>query len=225
MADLDANVARRVLAAEAVEFHSLKLAERGFVGVHADVDASFGEFRKRGRAGLQRGFFTGEDEVRVGGEGRGREAGDKDGLRPGRRVREDPVRALDQRRPEAAREERLPDFLRGEFLRVQNAEIDGSLRRVGLDQDREQFPLVTADDRLHRTAHGRGQEDVRVLLVRQDGGAGKHGVTLADQEPRKEALEVGGLDGDNVRSHRFDGFQVCLPADRDVQAFFQSDAV
>ena len=110
--------------------------------------------------------------------------------------------------------EKLPEVMNQFGPKILLTYGGGSIKKIGLydkvsfplavrfNQDGQQLAFLATDDLLDRTAHRRGQEDVCVLFVCNDGGAAEHGIPLLDEQSRKETLEVRRLDGHNARRYR-----------------------
>ena len=203
VADLHADVAGGVLALEGVQLTVLQGCERGrLVAVETHADLARSQLGQGADTGLDVCQGVAEAVVAVCGEGGGVESGYEDVARGCGGVGDDAVGALDQPRPEAALEEGLADLPGVQFGGVLDAEIDGFPLAVRLDEDGEQFALVSSDDLLDRTAHRRAKEDVSVLFVCHDGGAAEHGVAFLDQKSGEKTLEVSRLDRNDARRYR-----------------------
>ena len=202
MADLHADVAGRVLALEDVDLTLLEGSEGGSAVVHGDVHLAVRELGQGADAGLGGRQFAAEAEFGVRGERSGVERGHENVARTDLRVGDDAVGALDQPGPETALEECLADLPGVQFGCVPDSEVGALPLAVRLDQDGEQFALLSSDDLLDGAADRRGQEDVSVLFVCRDGGAAEHGVTFLDEKSRQETLEVRRLDGHDARRYR-----------------------
>ena len=212
MADLHADVAGRMRALEGVQLRALERGERGVLPVAVDghVDRPVSEFGEGVDAGLGGPELFAEAESGIRCEGRGAESGDEDVARLRGGIGDDAVRALDQPGPQAALQERLADLSGIQCGNVPDAEVDALLLRIGLDEDGEQLALLAPDDLPDRAADGRGQENVSVLLVRQDGGATEHAVSFLDQKPGEETFEVSRLDCHDARGYRLGDTECCL---------------
>jgi hypothetical protein len=125
--------------------------------------------------------------------------------------------------PEAGLEEKLLRLFRigGDF----RPEVDVLLGGVGVDQDGEQLSLITPDDALHRAADRRGDEDLGLLLVGEDGGTGEYAVAFLHEKSRKEAFEIRRLHGDDARFDRLQDLLGGGTLHGDVEALFQNELV
>ena len=227
MADLHADIARRMLAREAVQLGPADAGE-GRIGlrrVKPEVDLAVRELGEGVHAGLGGLELAFEAEMAVRSERRGAESGDEDVARADVRIGDDAVRPLDQERPQAALEQGLPDLSGVHRSDFPDAEIDMGLTVAGFDEDGEELALVAPHDRLDRAADRGGQEDVGVLLVRHDGGAAEHGIAFLDQQSGQEALDVRGLDGYDARRDRLGDTEFRFTRDRDGQTPFQNDGL
>ena len=189
------------------------------------MHAAGGQLAEDVDAGLDVGNVGGQRVIIIRGERGGVEGGDEQGFRGQLRIGDDAVGALDEGNPEAALEEQVPDLgalERGDLLRT---EIDGFLFAVGLHEDGEQFALLAADDLLHGAADRRGEQDPGAGFVCHDGRAREDAVTFFHEQPGQEPLEVRGLDGDDIRSHRLDRLLGGDTLDRNVEALLEMDGV
>ena len=203
MADLHAHVAGGVLALEGIQLTVLQGCESGrLVAVETHADLARSQFGKGADAGLDVCQGVAVAEVAVRGERGGVESGHEDVARGRLRIGDDAVGTLDQPRPEAALQKRLADLPGVQLGGVLDAEVDGFTLAVRLDEDGEQFALVSSDDLLDRTAHRRAKEDVSVLFVCHDGGAAEHGVAFLDQKSGETTLAVSRLDCNDARRYR-----------------------
>ena len=225
MADLHADVARRVLAAEAVQFASRQRGERGFgsVGGDADVHLTVGEFGEGVHTGLGGCRVLAEAERSVRGERGGAECGDEDVAGPDGRIGDDSIGTLDKPGPEATPEQRVANLRVVQPGGLSDAEVHALPLAVGFDEHAEQLALLAPDDLPDRAADRRGEEDVGVLLVRHDGGAAEHGIAFLHEKSRKESLEDGRFDRHDARCCRLGDTEFCFSRYGDVQTLFQNE--
>jgi len=227
VAYLHPDIACRVLPLETVQLDSVEPGEFAVLlrCVNGDMYSSLGQFAEGVYSGLDGLEVTGVTEFRVSSQRSGVERGDEDSLRLGGRVGYDTVRTLDEPRPEAALQDGFASGGGVQRRDVLHSEVDAPGLAVSLDEDCEQFALVSPDEFLDLSAYRRGEEDVRVLLVSDDRRTTEHRIPLLDQKPWKKTLEVGRADRHNARSNRLGDTKFRFTLNRDVQTLFQNDGL
>ena len=189
------------------------------------MDAAFGQTAEGVDAGLYGGKILLQGEIPVGAEGCRVHRRNEDGLGFGRRIGHGSERALLEAGPEAGLEQEVCHPFLVERGSLGHVKLDRVILSVGFHAHFEKFALVTADDRVNRTADRRTEHHFRAFLVGKKRRSRLDGVTLLDQEAGHHAAEISRFDSHQTRSDPTGHLAKGRSRNGKVQALFQSDLI
>ena len=189
--DLDADVARGMLAREGVQLGTLEHGHLPLgLGTHRKVHFARREAAHHLDAGLEVLLLVAEHEVVIRGQRRGVEGGNENGLRRVVRVGDDAVGPLHDHRPEAGTEQQFDNLLAGRFLEVGLGELLVALRGIRRYGYGEHLALLPAVDGSNRPADRRREEDTLAVLVEEQRRTGFHLIAYLNQQLGSHAFEI-----------------------------------
>ena len=174
MVDLNAYVTGRVRSVESGDCNVLSLCQCSGFLFHADAQVSFCHFGEGIKTSLEVCFFAFQSKFEVGSQRIGIECGNKDALRCYRRVCNDVIRTLlDKRKQTCFKKRGLHSICihRGYVLLTKFFVV---LLCGSFHYDVQYLTASTTFNARHYATHGRNKFHFRMILVDKQGSTGHH---------------------------------------------------